>query len=82
MIPLQNVNWNQVYYFYEVAKRLSMSKAAAFLDVSVPTISDQVKRLEASLNAKTALMSLPQLPPNLPLVNAARMFTASRIWPL
>ena len=52
MIRLKDVNWNQVYYFYEVAKRLSMKHAAQYLGVSLPTISEQIKRLETSLDVQ------------------------------
>jgi len=49
MKRLKDVNWNQVYYFYEVAKRLSMKQASHHLQVSPPTVSEQIKRLEESL---------------------------------
>ncbi len=49
MKRLKDVNWNQVYYFYEVAKRLSMKLAARHLGVSLPTVSEQIRRLEEGL---------------------------------
>src|SRR6185312_9363840 len=52
MTSLKDVNWNQVYYFYEVAKRLSMKEAAAHLGVSLPTVSEQIKRLEERLDVQ------------------------------
>lgn len=52
MKSLKEINWNQVYYFYEVAKRLSMKKAALQLHVSLPTVSEQIKALETALDTQ------------------------------
>jgi len=49
MKTLKDINWNQVYSFYEVARKLSMTEAAQILGVSTPTVSEQVKRLEETL---------------------------------
>lgn len=49
-MTLKDINWNQVYYFYEVARKLSMKEAAQTTGVSLPTVSEQIKRLETSLN--------------------------------
>jgi DNA-binding transcriptional LysR family regulator len=49
-MTLKDINWNQVYYFYEVARKLSMKEAAQTTEVSLPTVSEQIKRLETSLN--------------------------------
>ncbi|MEZ4741864.1 MAG: LysR family transcriptional regulator [Bdellovibrionota bacterium] len=46
MKTLKDVNWNQVYCFYEVARKLSMKEAAQLLKVASPTVSEQIKRLE------------------------------------
>lgn len=52
MRKLSDINWNQVYYFYEVARRLSMKKAAQAVGVSIPTVSEHIKRLEERLDVK------------------------------
>lgn len=46
---LNDINWNQVYYFYEVARKMSMKEAAEVTGVSIPTVSEQIKRLETLL---------------------------------
>ena len=46
MKTLKDINWNQVYCFYEVARKLSMKEASRILGVSIPTISEQIKKLE------------------------------------
>jgi DNA-binding transcriptional LysR family regulator len=50
MTKLKDINWNQVYYFYEVARKLSMKEAAEITGVSIPTVSEQIKRLEVLLD--------------------------------
>lgn len=50
MHTLSDINWNQVYYFYEVAKRLSMTEASRAIGVSTPTISEHIKKLESQLD--------------------------------
>lgn len=49
---LKDINWNHIYCFYEVARKQSMKEASKLLGVSIPTISDQIKRLEELGNAK------------------------------
>ncbi len=49
MKKLKDINWNQVYYFYEVARKMSMKEAAEVTGVSIPTVSEQIKRLETLL---------------------------------
>ncbi|HVK62741.1 MAG TPA: LysR family transcriptional regulator, partial [Bdellovibrionales bacterium] len=49
MNKLKDINWNQVYYFYEVARKMSMKEAAEVTGVSIPTVSEQIKRLETLL---------------------------------
>lgn len=49
MTKLKDINWNQVYYFYEVARKMSMKEAAEVTGVSIPTVSEQIKRLETLL---------------------------------
>lgn len=48
MLKLKDINWNQLYYFYEVAKRNSLKEAAQFLGLSSATISEHIKKLEKS----------------------------------
>lgn len=52
MKKLKDINWNQVYYFYEVARKLSMKEAAEVTGVSIPTVSEQIKRLEVLLETQ------------------------------
>lgn len=52
MKTLKDVNWNQVYCFYEVARKLSMKDAAELLCVSTPTVSEQIKKLEELVGLK------------------------------
>jgi DNA-binding transcriptional LysR family regulator len=47
---LKDINWNQVYCFFEVARNGSMKKASEVLSLSLPTVSEQIKRLEAMLD--------------------------------
>jgi LysR family transcriptional activator of nhaA len=52
MKKLKDINWNQVYYFYEVARKMSMKEAAEVTGVSIPTVSEQIKRLETLLETQ------------------------------
>jgi len=44
---MERLNFNHLYYFYIVAKEGSIKQAAEKLHVSQPTISDQIKLVEA-----------------------------------
>lgn len=50
MLSLKDINWNQLYYFYEVGKRNSLKDAAKFLGLSSATISEHIKKLEKSFD--------------------------------
>lgn len=52
MKTLKDINWNQVYCFYEVARKLSMKEASQLLNVSTPTVSEQIKKLEILLGVQ------------------------------
>lgn len=52
MRRLKDINWNQFYYFFEVAKHGSMKKAASNLKVTSATLSEQIKNLEEVLKVK------------------------------
>jgi len=52
MKTLKDINWNQVYTFYEVARKMSMKEAANILGVSTATVSEQIKRLEKLVGLK------------------------------
>jgi LysR family transcriptional activator of nhaA len=45
-------NYNHLFYFWTVARLGSVSKASTELEVSQPTISEQLRRLEESLAVK------------------------------
>lgn len=49
MRRLKDINWNQFYYFFEVARHGSMKKAASNLNVTSATLSEQIKNLEEIL---------------------------------
>jgi len=49
---LKDINWNQVYCFYKVARKLSMKEAGKILHISTPTVSEQIKKLENILGVK------------------------------
>ncbi len=46
------INYNHVYYFYEVARFSNITKAAAHLRLSQPSLSIQIKTLEQQLGFK------------------------------
>lgn len=46
---LKDINWNQIYYFYEVARKQSLKKAAKVLGVSSATLSEHIKKLEKTM---------------------------------
>ncbi len=47
--PLENVNYNHLFYFHVVAETGSLGAAARRLSVTKPTISTQVRQLESFL---------------------------------
>lgn len=49
---LKDINWNQFYYFYEVAKHGSLKQAALHLKVTSATLSEQIKNLEETLKVR------------------------------
>lgn len=49
MHSLKDINWNHLYYFYEVSRLQSLKKAAIFIGAAPSTISEQVKKFETSL---------------------------------
>ena len=46
------INYNHVYYFYEVARFNSITKAAQHLRLSQPSLSIQIKTLEQQIGFK------------------------------
>jgi LysR family transcriptional regulator, transcriptional activator of nhaA len=52
MKHLKDLNWNHLYYFYEVARLHSLKKVSEFTGLSPSTISEQIKKLEGRLNAQ------------------------------
>lgn len=49
MKHLKDINWNHLYYFYEVARLHSIKKVASYLQSSPSNVSEQIKKLEQSL---------------------------------
>ncbi|MBF0367636.1 MAG: LysR family transcriptional regulator, partial [Oligoflexia bacterium] len=58
---MKNINWNWIYYFYEVARYSSMTEASKVIGISLPTISEQISRLEKELNVKLFQRSVRKL---------------------
>lgn len=58
---MKNINWNWIYYFYEVARFSSIKEASRAMDVSLPTVSEQICRLEKELNVKLFKRSVRRL---------------------
>ncbi|MGE0789360.1 MAG: LysR family transcriptional regulator [Sandaracinaceae bacterium] len=52
MSSLERLNFNHVFYFHVVAEEGSVSRAAVRLRVTKPTVSEQVRELEAALGVK------------------------------
>ncbi len=52
MKKLKDINWNQIYYFYEVARKSSMKEASRAIGVNISTVSEQIKRLESFLDQR------------------------------
>ncbi len=46
------LNYNHLYYFYQVARHQSVTRAAEFLSLQQPSLSAQIKTLETNLNRK------------------------------
>ena len=46
---MQNLNYHHLLYFYQVAKLGSIARASAELELTQPTISEQIRLLEKSL---------------------------------
>lgn len=49
---LSDINWNQLYYFYEAGRRQSLKRTAESLNISSPTLSEHIKKLERTIDAK------------------------------
>lgn len=82
MKNLKSINWNQLYYFYEVARKLSIKEASSVLELSSATISEQIKKLEKKLslelfNRKTRKLSLTRDGENL-FLYAREIFETGR----
>lgn len=52
MKKLKDVNWNHLYCFYEVGRAQSLKTAAKILGVAPSTASEQIKKLEESIETK------------------------------
>ena len=52
MKKLKNINWNHLYYFYEIARHKSLQQAARYLSISPSTLSEHLKKLENEFNLK------------------------------
>jgi len=51
-VPMEWLNYHHLRYFWTVAKEGSLARAAAKLHVSQPSISEQIRELEAALGEK------------------------------
>lgn len=52
MNKLKDINWNHLYYFYEVAKAQSLKKGAQAAGAASSTVSEQIKKLETNFDKK------------------------------
>ena len=52
MKHLNDINWNHLYYFYEVARLRSIKLVSESLGQSPSTISEQIKKLESKIGTK------------------------------
>lgn len=52
MKNLKDINWNHLYYFYEVSKEQSLKKAANKIGLTSATLSSQMRTLEKSFSSK------------------------------
>ena len=57
MNKLKDINWNHLYYFYEVAKAQSLRKGAQNVGAASSTISEQIKKLEEKFSKKLFIRS-------------------------
>lgn len=57
MNNLNDINWNHLFCFYEVAKAQSLKKGAAYLQTAPSTLSEKLKKLEQTLNKKLFIRS-------------------------
>lgn len=57
MKKLKNINWNHLFCFHEVAQQKSLKDASKSLRLASSTISEQIKKLEKSLDLKLFLRS-------------------------
>lgn len=55
------MNYNHLYYFYHIANKGSIAKAAQFLNVTQPTLSQQLKQFEDYLGTRLFNRSGKQL---------------------
>ena len=46
------LNYNKLYYFYHVAQKASLTRAARFLHISEPSLSKAIKDLEIQMDAQ------------------------------
>jgi len=54
---LKEINWNQLYYFYEVARSSSLKEAASKLKMAPSTLSEHLKKLETKFQKKFFIRS-------------------------
>lgn len=52
MIKGHQINWNQVYYFSQIALAGSIKSASRLLQLSAPTLSEHISQLEKELEVK------------------------------
>lgn len=52
MQKLNDINWNHLYYFYEVAKAQSLKEGARIVGAASSTVSEQLKKLESQFAKK------------------------------
>lgn len=58
---LKEINWNQLYTFYEVGRAQSIKNATKVLGISSSTISEQLKKVEQTFGKKLFTRSSPGL---------------------
>lgn len=57
MQHLREINWNHLYYFYEVAKAKSLKEGAETVGGASSTLSEQIKKLENNFQQKLFIRS-------------------------